>query len=398
MPVTPLLRTNSLYRHFWLARTISFLGDTMTTTALVLYAYQVGTVGTAVGTLLFVQAIPRLFGPLAGSLADRVDQRTLMIGCDLGQALLFGAMALFIPSFPVLLVFVGLSSLLATLFTPAGRSALPLFVSHHDLPTANALLGTGINTSLALGPALGGILTDGLGVQSVLWLNVLSFLGSALLLYRLPPLPPIPHENEAVESLWATTKSGLVYLSRHKMARAVVVSLFLVVAFAALDNVALVFLARDVFHTDEAGYGLLSSIYGLGMVLGPVALLRTRRSFNARPVLLLGVVLTGLGELAAGIVPWFGLAVLVQGIAGIGNGLENVANDTLIQQTVPRAMLGRVFGTVSTSAFIASSLAYAVGGFLLDWTSPQAVFVIAGSGVLASLGVLWFMLPAEQDA
>lgn len=134
------------------------------------------------------------------------------------------------------------------------------------------------------------------------------------------------------------------------------------------------------------------------MVLGPVALLRSRRSFNARSALLIGVILTGIGELAAGIVPWFGLAVLVQGIAGIGNGLENVANDTLIQQTVPRAMLGRVFGTVSTSAFIASSLAYAVGGFLLDWTSPRAVFVIAGSGVLASLGVLWFMLPSEQDA
>lgn len=395
MPGTPLLRSNLLYRHFWVARTISLLGDTMTTTVLVLYAYQIGSAGTAVGTLLFVQAIPRLFGPLAGSLADRVDQRTLMIGCDLGQVLLFGAMAVFMPSFPVLLILVGLSSLLATLFAPAGRSALPLFVAHHDLPTANALLGTGINTSLALGPALGGILADGLGVQSVLWLNVLSFLGSAVLLYRLPALPPAPHENGKVESLWANTRSGLVYLAGHKMARAVVVSLFLVVAFAALDNVALVFLARDVFHTDEAGYGLLSSVYGLGMVLGPVALLRSRRSFNARSALLIGVVLTGLGELAAGIMPWFGLAVLVQGIAGIGNGLENVANDTLIQQTVPRAMLGRVFGTVSTSAFIASALAYAVGGFLLDWTSPQAVFVIAGSGVLASLGVLWFMLPAE---
>ena len=50
-----------------------------------------------------------------------------------------------------------------------------------------------------------------------------------------------------------------------------------------------------------------------------------------------------------------------------------------------------------TGTFIASALAYAVVGFLLDWTSPQAVFVIAGSGVLASLGVLWFMLPAEQE-
>jgi MFS family permease len=59
---------------------------------------------------------------------------------------------------------------------------------------------------------------------------------------------------------------------------------------------------------------------------------------------------------------------------------------------VPREMLGRVFGLVSTAPFAGSTIAFAAGGFLLDATSPRAVFVIAGVGVLAVLVPLMLVL------
>jgi MFS family permease len=75
-------------------------------------------------------------------------------------------------------------------------------------------------------------------------------------------------------------------------------------------------------------------------------------------------------------------------LAGCGNGAENIGTETLIQRIVPRPMLGRTFGVVTTAAFAGSTLAYAVSGFLLDATSPRAVFLIGGSGVLAVALVL----------
>jgi MFS family permease len=96
---------HGLYRSLWLARTISFFGDTVATTALILYTYEVNSAGTAVGLLLLAQALPRLVGPFAGSLADRWDQRKLMVGCDLGQFLLFGIIVFLRPPFPVLLLY-----------------------------------------------------------------------------------------------------------------------------------------------------------------------------------------------------------------------------------------------------------------------------------------------------
>ncbi|MGZ8651570.1 MAG: MFS transporter, partial [Actinomycetota bacterium] len=73
-----------------------------------------------------------------------------------------------------------------------------------------------------------------------------------------------------------------------------------------------------------------------------------------------------MGTLLAGLAPLIWLAAMTQTIGGAGNGADNVASDTLIQRSVPRDMLGRVFGVTSTAAFVGSGIAYAAGGPLLD--------------------------------
>jgi hypothetical protein len=59
-------------------------------------------------------------------------------------------------------------------------------------------------------------------------------------------------------------------------------------------------------------------------------------------------------------------------------------------------MRGRVFGVMSTAAFVGGGIAYAAGGVLLDATSPRFVFVLAGVGVLAVVGLAAQMLPPES--
>lgn len=91
------------------------------------------------------------------------------------------------------------------------------------------------------------------------------------------------------------------------------------------------------------------------------------------------------------------MAVAVQTVAGAGNGLENLATDTLIDRTVLRPFLGRVFGITASGAYVASGLASAAGGPLLALTSPRLVFVIAGVAVLGALLVVRRLLPATAD-
>ncbi len=392
-----LLGRNPALRLLWGARTVSFLGDAVATVALVLLVSGPDGGGSTVGALLLAQTLPRLLGPFAGTVADRIDQRQLMRGCDLGQAALVGLIALALPPLPVLLVIVAGASILATLFAPAGRSALPVLVPDEDLPRANALLGSSLNVSLALGPALGGLVAAEAGVRGALALDALSFVVSATLLGRLPPLPAAPQESVAAASFLAETRAGWSFVVRHATARAVALGLFLVVIFAALDNVALVFLVRDALDGGAAGYGLSASAYGLGMVAATLVLVQAGSRIAPASVLLSGIAFMGVGTLVTGLAPTVGIAVAAQGMAGVGNGWENTANETLIQQTVPRPMLGRVFGIVYGGAFVASSLAYAAGGPLLALTSPRTVFVIAGGGALASVLVVRSLLPRPAE-
>ena len=203
-----LLRSSPRFRRLWLARTFSNVGDGVAFVALVLLVHNREGSGFAVGMLLLVQAVPRFFGPVAGTIADRVEQRSLMIGCDVVNAAIFGVIALTTPSLAFLLALAGTSSCVDTVFAPAGRSALPALVSRDELLQANALLGTAFNLQLAVGPMAGGLIVVALGPSGALGANTASFLISAAILTRLPPLRAESNSEEG-RGFVATARDGL---------------------------------------------------------------------------------------------------------------------------------------------------------------------------------------------
>jgi MFS family permease len=386
-----LLVRNPDFGRFWSARLVSYFGSSVSVAALVLYVYESERSGVAVGLLLLAETLPRLLGPFAGTLADRADGRRFMIFCDLGQAALIGSIAVFLPPFPVLISLVAGASVLSTMFFPAGRSAVPALVSNEDLTPANALLGSAANLSFALGPATGAFLFALIGARGAIALDTLTFLVSAILLSRLPALPPAGEAR--VRGFLRESRDGLLYVARHRLLRVAILGLFLGVTFLALDGVALVFLARESLDTGETGYGLLASAHGLGMIIGPLLLLRRTARVTPVSIILLGLALEGVATLSTGLAPFLALAIFFQSVGGVGNGVENVAADTLLQKVVPRSMLGRVFGLYYGGVFLAEGLAYAAGGPLLEVVSPRTVFVIAGCGTLAAMFLLWRLLP-----
>jgi len=366
------------------------VGDGIAVVALVLLVQGTERTGVAVGILLLAASVPRFLGPFAGAIADRVEQRSLMVACDLGNAAIFLGIAGLRPSFPWLLVLVVASALLDTLFAPAGRSVVPALVEPEDLMQANAWMGTSLNLQVALGTLLGGALVAWLGTRGALAANALSFLLSAATLAGLPPLRA-PREGER-QGFLAVGTEGLAYAWRTPAVRALVLALFLGVAFAAVDNVALVFLVRETLGGGAIAYGAVTAAYGVGMLTASIRMSWRRTSVMAGTLLAVGWLASGVGTVLTGLAPLLAVAAAAQAVAGFGNALENVAGDTLVQRVVPRAMLGRVFGLVSTAAFGGGTLAYAVGGFVLDLTSPRTVFLIGGTGVLVVTGFLWTAL------
>lgn len=386
-PRTRLLRGNPAFRSLCASRAVSFVGDGITTTALVLLvAPRDGPAG--VGVLLLANALPRLGGPLAGVLSDRVRTRRLMMRCELASALVIGLIAVTLPPLPVLIALVAVAGILATIRNPAGRSLVPVLVGSSDRAPANALFGLARNLTLTVGPGLGGLLGAAPGgVHTALAVDAGTFVVSALLLTGLPAIAPA-RDPAAVTGMWAEAAEGLRYVAAHRQILVLVLSLFLLVAFAAVDNVALVFLTGDALRAGPAGYGLASSAFGVGMLLASLACTRLARGRSPIALLIVAVVATGAGTVINGLAPVLAVVIAAQLIAGAGNAVENIGYDTVVQDLVPRPFLGRVFGTMGTAAQLGAAFAYTAGSFLVGLVGARATFVLAGAGTVAVLLVL----------
>ena len=381
-----------------MARAISYVGDAVALTALLLHVEATAGVGVAVSALLLAHSIPNsLLGPIAGTIADRIDQRTLMIATDLGRAVLFVVIAATMPAFPVLVGLMVIVAILETGFRPAGRSAIPALVGRSDLMTANAWLVTALNAGFATGPLIGGLLVAWVGVPGALYANAATFVLSAVLLIRLPHLRSDEDPDEERLSFFATVREGLAFARRHAITRAVVIGLVVGVAAAGLDNVALVFLATREFAAGPAGFGLLESAFGIGMIASSLWLVR-KTDLTAGALFVIGWFGTGLSAISVGLSPIFALAVVAHLIGGSGNAVTLVGSDTLIQQNVPKAMLGRAFGITQSAPFVGSLVAFGIGGVLVDTFGARVTFLVSGIVTLfVSIFVMFLLRAATAD-
>ncbi len=399
-PAPPLLREPA-FRALWISRVVSFTGDGIGRIAIVLLALRDGP--TAVSLVLLAYTVPRLLGPLAGTLADRYDRRRLMRGCEWGGAAIMTAIAVTLPALPVLIVLVAATSALATVFGPTSSSTVPMLVSAPQLPRANAMIATAFNFQIALGPAIGGVAVGLSGARLAFALDAATFAVSALVLGALPVVAPDAESTAARRTgraggIWRETAEGLRYVRRTPGVRALVVALVVFVAFAGIDNVALPFLVEGSLHGSAEQFGLVQAAFGVGMLAASGYLSVARRAASAAVLLIGGAVLGMIGALATAVAPTVLAVAATQALAGIGNGADNIATNTHVQHVAPAPVLGRVFGTIGTAAQAGSGLAYVGAGPLVAALGARWAFVVAGAGSVIGIVLLVPALRARPAA
>jgi MFS family permease len=419
-----LLRDLPRFRNLWLSKAISSAGAGVGRAALVLFVAPSGP--GAVSAVLAGAALPLLLGPVAGAVADRVDQRRLLASAEAGQCVVWALLAVTRPPLAALLPLVVLGSLLATAGFPAGGSAVRRLVPAGRRSQANALFGLAANLQILIGPAIGGALAGLAGARAAFAVNAASFAVSALLLGGLGPLPPVargagpgggtaggaaaagggqgkPDHRPGAGAdargrkpgLLADTLEGLRHTAGSRFLRGLMAGMFLYVAFASVDNVALVFLVRQPLRGSGAEYGLIAASFGVGMIAASVALTAWAGRRSAAFWLTGGILATAVGTIATGIAPVAAAAVAGQALAGAGNSAENLGGVTLVQQRVPAHMLGRALGVVYGGLQLAATASAAATGPLVALAGPRAAFAVGGLGALAGLAIL---VPALRGA
>lgn len=393
-----LLRTSRNFRLYWIARTISIAGSQLARVALTAFVFQLGGGATGVSVLLLAMTLPRLFGPLAGTIVDRVDNRVLMAACDGAGAVLFAALA-WVRWWPGVIALVVLS----TLYLPAGRSSVPALAGQENLARANALLATGMYAGVAIGPAIAGVLLTFGGPGPAMLLNALSFAISALLTLRIKGLrggTPFAVDAGVPGSrpltIFGAARAGLAIAWQNRVARIIALALLPSVGLASLDNAALIFLVRGAFHASSGTYGWVVTAFSVGMAGVPLVLATRRFALRSRPMFYGGQAGYGVATIVTGLAPSLGYGVAAQVVAGGANGMENVGMDTLIQESTPPEAMGAAFGIVYTSPYAGQIVAYLVAAPLIASFGARTTFVVSGIGLLIVLAATMLLLPARQ--
>jgi MFS family permease len=381
-----LIAANRPFRLLWTARSVSFLGDSLSLVALMLHVADTTGQALAVALLLLVgDFAPALLGPLTGAIGDRFDRRRVMVGCELVQGGVLVVLALWLPSTPLLLALVAVRAIAGQVFQPASRAAVPALAGDRDLESANAAVGFGTNGAEAVGPLLAALLLPVMGVRGVLLVDAATFLVSAALLVLLPAARR-PPERDRTESLRAAAVAGLRHIAASRVLCAIGLGYFAVVSFNGIDDVALVFLARDTLGGGDSAVGLLLAAVGIGLLVGYGLLAGPGRRMPTIPLLVAGFAVSSAGNLLTGLAWAVAAAFIVQVTRGLGIAAMDIAASILVQRTVPDAMLGRVFGSLYGAIGVAAALSYVCGGLLLDVTTPPVAFVVAGTGgIVATL-------------
>jgi MFS family permease len=386
-------RLGAAFRALIVSRVVSYVGDSVSLVALMLHVAATAGQALAVSLLLLVgDFAPALVSPFTGALADRIDRKHLMIGCELAQGALLVLIALTLPPLPVLLTLVALRATLGQTFLAASRAAVPSLVGKSGLARANSLLGFGTNGAEAVGPFLAAALFGVVGVRGVLLVDAASFAVSALLLTAVRSLP-MTAEPGARPTFLAGARAGLGQLWTVPAVRIIVLAFCAVVAFNGIDDVAVVYLVRDTLHAPASAVGLVLGGVGVGLLAGYLLLARFGAVAPMVPLLLGGLALNSAGNLLTGIAWAVSAALVLQTLRGLGIAAMDTAANTLLQRLVPDTALGRVFGNFHGAIGIAAALSYVGGGLLLDATSAPVTFVVAGTGGLLAAGAAAFTLP-----
>lgn len=384
---------NSEFRGIIFAQVASEAGDQIARVAIALLVLaHTGSALLSAATFA-VSFIPTFLGAaLLGPIADRFSRRNLMLGADLGRAIVIGVMALVaIPSTPVWLLFALL--ILAEFFTPlfdsARSAAIPDILGDRDLVTA----GLGLSRSLhlinqAVGLIVGGFLVQLASPRVALTIDAMSFLVSfGLLAVFLARRPAMLEPPSGISVLLRDLREGWELLFADVSRRSLILLGWgMAVAIVAPEAVALAYV-RDQGWGDAWG-GILMAAVIVGAAIG--SLVVAAQTVNLQVDLLLPLAIAVcLPLLVTGLEPPRMVLVLLWVLSGCAQAFL-VPLMSFTTMLTPNEHRGRIVGIASAGFAALTALGYLMAGAIADATSPAfAVVVMAVIGLaVASIGFL----------
>jgi predicted MFS family arabinose efflux permease len=387
----PLLLRHTSFRHYWMGRAGSSIGDWFNEVAILQFAYHATGSPQVVGWLAAVRGLFSLgSGAFLGPFVDRFPKQSLLVALDLSRALVAGgfAVAFGLSSIPLLF---GLAALLSTLNGMAyatESTSLPLIVREAELTEANGFVSSMYGFPIIIGALLGGYVSTAFSPAACFGINAASFVWAALHVRAARYVDDVAGAGRG--DYFVSLRQGYREALHNRIVRNVIlIGLTWGVAGSAY-YIVIPFIGNVRFHLGALGIGAIYAVDGAGLIAGGLALRWISRRSRLPALVLLGLAYCGQAF-------FFGLFTAVTAVAGafaalfafrVFSGLVIPITGIVLQREVAAELRGRVFAFHAASYMSILQLGYVVAGLAIAKVGVSLTGIVATAMALA-VAVVW---------
>jgi MFS family permease len=324
-----------------------------------------------------------IFGTLAGVLADKFENRLLLVVTSTLSGLLALALGIVVASHHVTIWWIYGFALafgfVQAVERPTMQAVVFQLVERDRLSSAIGINGTILTTGRLLGPGIAGLIIGRYGVAPCFFVNAASYLIviTALLMLRTDELVPRPQLRRTKGQL----REGLRYVrSRPDVLRPLVV--MVVVGLVAYNfQTTMPAIVKFEFHRSAGSVGAVQSVSAIGSVFG--GLLMAGITPSPRRTLALVTGLFGVCLLGFALSPNFGWFVALSVPVGVASSAFTTVNTTVLQRATDPAMQGRVMSLHQIAWQGTTPIGALFMGWLIEATTPRVPFFLGGIAAIA---------------
>jgi MFS family permease len=380
------------YRRYFTGELVSLCGGWVQSIAQAWFVLQLGGTGLELGVVISLQNLPPLLlAPYGGTIADRFDNRRLLIlmqGFGIVQAL---GLAILTSAGVMTVNWIYLFSILLGVINsfqfPAMNAFLYELVPEDSLSSAIGLGSVTMSVGRLVGPAIAGILLATLGVAACFYANAATFVLFIVMLLLVRPGEL--RSRRASDRASVTLLDGLLYAWRRPVLRLTLVAIAIVSMLAYNFSLVIPAMTSFEFHASSTGYAWVAGAAGAAALIGGFAVAAV-----ARPtVRMFGWAGVGFGApvLVSAFVPTIGLFALLWFGVGLASTVFMALGQMVLQHGTDAEYQGRVM-SLYTMAWMGTTLFGAIAmGALVDAGSARAAVAVSGIAtlVVAAVVLVW---------
>ena len=388
---------NTDYSLIWVSTTFMICSHNMVALAQGYLVYDMTGSATIVGLVGLAAAIPLLLiAPIGGAVADRFNQKKLMLMCQMLQ--MGFAFAVFILLFTealiwqhLLIIGLGYGIIWAT-NGPARQALLPKILDGGALPNGIALITAGMSIAGLIGPAFAGVLYARFSPEFVFVMSaVLSVLSLIVILFMRMPKQELkstqtditPQKPKSIQAnITQDALAGLKYLWNDFPTRTILIVGVFFFMLESPMHFLLSVLVVDVYNLETEGLGLLATMIGIGALAGNIfaASLPVK---NRGKLFILMAFLSGWALLGISLIPIYVAGLFILMIQGFAGGGQYPMMQILMLKNMDPKYYGRIMSIIMMS-FGLMPLAVFPAGIAIDIWGIRMVLGALGFGLLGT--------------